>query len=364
MDGYKAGNLNHWLRRYGRQFPHFLVLDHDSVVNSRTVTRGLRWLAAEGSAAFVQFAHLETSRGQTGFAKALGASVRATWWVQSLRATYGLPTCFGHAVLFRTDVVNRLGGFPETLTEDIAMTLKLLRHGFLGRYDIAMPAAEMVPDTYARFRARYLRWCIGTVQSWLHPDARPVGSQLVSPLALDGMLQALVLLYPIPVALFGLGVALMAPSASGSAALRSPVIISTAWLSIVCPMVPVIAVAKGPWDAARSAVTHALVYLSMIVPAAYALAEQALFGRAVWLNTGNRLSQSIAWPTITTLVELVFAAWLLWCLPEAGILVVPLIAGIVVSILFQAQTWISLWAEPRAVRSARASGVLRLAAGG
>lgn len=157
--GFKAGNINHWLRTCGgaAEFPFALAVDADEVVPPDFTSRLLAAIEPTG-AAFAQGCH-EACPAVTPFQKLLGLHVAAVWrYVTPARNLIGLPWMLGHGVLFRVAAIEEVGGFPEIVSEDLALTIALAERGRTG---VAVPDAtawEEFPPTCAVYWRRLRRW--------------------------------------------------------------------------------------------------------------------------------------------------------------------------------------------------------------
>jgi cellulose synthase/poly-beta-1,6-N-acetylglucosamine synthase-like glycosyltransferase len=286
LKGYKAGNLNNCIAQMDRRYDYICIVDHDNLIHPATLDRGVRILETDRDIPFVQFSLRTATRDRVGFQRWIDLSCEIMWWVQIIRGRFGLPTCCGHSVVFRVTMVTEVGGFPETLTEDLAITLKFLAHGWLGHYDDKLTCMESLPGNYSRFRARHVRWSIGTVQSWLRRDIFRVHN--ASWLLVDGSLQALTLLYPIPTTLVAFGWSFYSAYAVGADRLWEGVVTVTAIMTIVSSFVPIILNARNSRQAIRNLIFLPLLYLSLIVPTIIAIFIWAVGGPTVYNNTGNQ----------------------------------------------------------------------------
>ena len=66
--------------------------------------------------------------------------------------------CYGHGALLRRGALKAVGGFPEIVSEDIALTLRLRRLGIGGLFTDRVICGEDYPDNYYTFRKRLSRW--------------------------------------------------------------------------------------------------------------------------------------------------------------------------------------------------------------
>lgn len=158
-EGYKAGNLNHWLMREGSrgEFPFVLLVDADEVIPPDFSQRLLDALEA-GGAAFAQGCH-EARAPETPFQRLLHLQVATNWrFGVPARALTGLPWMLGHGVMLRTSDLLAVGGFPQIVSEDLALTIALAEKE---RFGIPVPNAlgqEEFPRNCAAYWRRLSRW--------------------------------------------------------------------------------------------------------------------------------------------------------------------------------------------------------------
>lgn len=377
LDGFKAGNLNHCLESAVGAFTYFMVVDHDNDIHPDSIFHAVDRLESQPSLSFLQFTHREQRETNDLFAREMSASVRVVWWLQSVRADYGLPICFGHSVVFRRSDVELVGRFPDLITEDLAITLRLLKHGQLGAYDLSLPSTESVPADYQRFRMRYVRWCTGTAMCWLRPATRPTLRQFLSDsCCLDGVLQALTLLYPFSALAMAAAWSLSRSGIGESSGVTLSLIDGIALFALTLPFIPTIAMrSSASWT---SILTQSSVYTSLIVPVVCCVAVQAI-GTPEFINTGNSLLGRSADRSIsgeparqwfsacgggTRVVEWIVAgSCLAWAISGGTLTPIPLFASAASGLVFQYCDWDSImvrWTKTSTAPVIAACVVLRL----
>lgn len=157
--GYKAGNLNNALSKISEQYEYIALVDSDTHLPHEFLKKTAQLLDANPFASFVQTLHVVNSHNQEKFAKDLGDIVRIGWnYYQLVRNTCGFPMCYGHGALIRFKALKAVGGFPEIVSEDIALTLRLRGLGFLGFFTSDAICGEDYPNDYHTFRKRLSRW--------------------------------------------------------------------------------------------------------------------------------------------------------------------------------------------------------------
>ena len=158
-DGFKAGNINHWLSLYGQlnKYSHIFLADADVVMPCNYLS--LLCLASRKSdPAFVQGCH-QARQGGTWFEKAMGLLVASEWLgLLPGRNLWGLPHILGHGVLIKLADLIAVGGVPRIVSEDLALTIHLAESGRRGIICSEAIADERFPETLIRYRKRLRRW--------------------------------------------------------------------------------------------------------------------------------------------------------------------------------------------------------------
>ncbi|MET5117008.1 glycosyltransferase family 2 protein, partial [Burkholderia pseudomallei] len=73
--------------------------------------------------------------------------------------------CIGTAVVVRRALVEHLGGYPTgTVTEDIHLTYRLLRHGYVTRWLNARLSVGLSAEGLPEYLSQRSRWALGTLQ--------------------------------------------------------------------------------------------------------------------------------------------------------------------------------------------------------
>jgi len=158
-NGFKAGNINHALPRLLESFDYIALADSDTLLPVDFLSKSCRLLEEDLNLAFTQAVHVANPSFQSEFADALGELVRVGWkYYQPVRNNYGIPMCYGHGALIRSDMIRTVGGFPEIVSEDIAFTLRLRRLGYNGFFITDAICGEDYPKDYYTFRKRLSRW--------------------------------------------------------------------------------------------------------------------------------------------------------------------------------------------------------------
>lgn len=173
----KAGNLNNGLRHSAEAggAPYILVLDADFAPHRNILLRtvGLFDNPRVGVVQTPQFYYN---------ADPIQYNLRATeCWVDEQRAffdvmqpakdAWGTAFCIGTSFVVRRDLIEHIGGFPTgTVTEDIHLTYRLLRHGYITRWLNERLSVGLSAEGLPEYISQRSRWGLGTVQVALTAD--------------------------------------------------------------------------------------------------------------------------------------------------------------------------------------------------
>lgn len=152
-EGAKAGNINHALRLIGEHTDAVVILDSDTVLPAHFVRRATAALVSDPSIACVQGAPVAS--GPSWFARFFGPLVRTHARVNHApRARIGFPAFVGRGALLSVRALRDVGGFPHTVSEDLALSVRLRDRGWriVHRPDIEF--TEDFPIDYAAFRVQ------------------------------------------------------------------------------------------------------------------------------------------------------------------------------------------------------------------
>ena len=164
--GFKAGAINHWLSLYGKDFPYFLILDSDSIVDQDFIGEILRYAEHPDNTRIAVFQSKWRIWNTKNRFPRLVASLYPIWFFsfERLANAYSTPLIMGHNNLLRTDAIREVGGFDEDyVCEDLAISLKLLEQGYEVKY-VDLVTFESCPETAAAYAKRNIRWGNGTIE--------------------------------------------------------------------------------------------------------------------------------------------------------------------------------------------------------
>lgn len=158
--GYKGGNINHWLSKFGdpNRYPYILIADADECLPSNFTSQLLAHMDS-GPYAFVQGCHLGLANIQSYFQSMLHLQVEMEWLHQiPARNLTGMPPMLGHGVLIKIKPFLEVGGFPDLVSEDLALTIRLAEKGQVGVIAPHIIGYEEFPQHYQAYWMRRKRW--------------------------------------------------------------------------------------------------------------------------------------------------------------------------------------------------------------
>ena len=162
--GFKAGNLNDAEKKIPSRYELFCIVDSDQVLPPTFLQEIHRTYAINEKPAFVQGIHKGIHRDVSRFSKSLSAIIYPEWrYHLSYKNKYGLPTVLGHGYLIRREYLIKVGGHPEIVSEDLALTMLLSTHGYSGVMAPEIVSLEVYPQSFKSIQSRRFRW---TMADW------------------------------------------------------------------------------------------------------------------------------------------------------------------------------------------------------
>ncbi|MFN3869564.1 MAG: glucans biosynthesis glucosyltransferase MdoH, partial [Hyphomicrobiaceae bacterium] len=173
----KAGNIKDWVERFGAAYPHFVILDGDSVMSGETLVRLSRAMAAKPKAGLIQTVPRLTGgttllqRLQQFASQVYGPIVAAgmAMWTGS-QGNY-----WGHNAIIRTEAFASAAGLPDLpgrppfgghiQSHDFVEAVLLQRAGYGVHMAPTLDGSyEGLPPTLAELVVRDRRWAQGNLQ--------------------------------------------------------------------------------------------------------------------------------------------------------------------------------------------------------
>lgn len=160
---FKAGNMNYGLANFAVNEPYFAIADADEILPSDFLTKTVAVLETDPTCGFVQANHRANPNDPSALAQSLGVGIDIHWkWYQPLRNDYGFVMFLGHGALLRRDVWEKIGGFPDIVSEDLGFAIHARELGYRGRFLEDVICYESFPDSVRAFRIRHMKWTRGT----------------------------------------------------------------------------------------------------------------------------------------------------------------------------------------------------------
>lgn len=223
---YKAGNLNNALEKIYKDYDYFAVSDADGILPTDFLKNLLPYFNVSENVGFVQGNQHWNSKQDSEFAHDLGLNTDMHWqYYVPAKNKYGFLMFYGHGAIIKSDVWKEAGGFPNTVTEDIAFSSILREKGYVGIFVPNVICLEDFPHDYKSFRTRNERWVKGTTEYLYTWYPRLLFSDKVYWFEkLDILLSAGVLLQPFIFIIFLLIVSLLLPATARLFGLHIPLV--------------------------------------------------------------------------------------------------------------------------------------------
>lgn len=161
--GAKAGNLNNALSITDGDY--FAVFDADHVPQPHFLERMLPYMA-DPKLAFVQAPQHYVNAGHSFIAES-ATDQQAIFFgpICAGKGALGAVFCCGTNVLLRRSAIAREGGFPEdSVTEDLAVSVRLHERGWTSRYVVDNLAAGLAPEDLGAYFSQQRRWARGGIE--------------------------------------------------------------------------------------------------------------------------------------------------------------------------------------------------------
>ena len=165
--GFKAGNLNNWLQRFGQAFEYVVVADADTILPSTFVSAMVRYAEHPRNARIGIFESCISAWNRSNRFARVHSAIAPLGHRQRLRvdARLGSTLSVGHNNLIRTKCLFEVGGFDERyLAEDFATTVTIVRHGRWSCRTVPVVSFERAPQNLIEYARRQARWAYQTIQ--------------------------------------------------------------------------------------------------------------------------------------------------------------------------------------------------------
>lgn len=159
-DGFKAGALNNWLDKHGRDFDYFIIIDSDSVIQSDFVEEMLKYSEHKNNKNIAIFqSKLVNLNNDNEFARLISLSKHLSNYSRlRMGNKFSMVLSQGHNNMHRTKPIQYIGGFSEKFTsEDYATSINLLNKNYNVKM-VDVESFETTPETIKGYIKRNLRW--------------------------------------------------------------------------------------------------------------------------------------------------------------------------------------------------------------
>ena len=167
-DGWKGGALDEGLKHLDPRTEFILVVDADHVVPRDAIKKMLVRFVDEKIAAVqgYQFSVLNADENWITMAartfSALGFAIEHP----GRFALGGANPLCGSMMMIRRDVLEEVGGFGKSLTEDYDLTLRIYLHGYEVVYDEGIRSLAECPSSPKDFLRQICRWLEGRIRNF------------------------------------------------------------------------------------------------------------------------------------------------------------------------------------------------------
>lgn len=165
--GFKAGAINNWMRKYGDKYDYIVLLDADSYLPPDWVQCALRYSEHPSNSNISVFQGLINLWNlDNRFVRTLAPLhvLGQDIWEKRLANHFDAVFCYGHNVLVRMNHLREIGGFVEGyVSEDFATAVELAARGYKSRF-IPIHTYEAMPENIRGFIKRQNKWTRGSME--------------------------------------------------------------------------------------------------------------------------------------------------------------------------------------------------------
>lgn len=164
--GFKAGNINHYLRspEVKGTYDYCVILDSDEIIPDDFITSALKYFYYYQNVGIVQANHV-SDRNCNLFRKLFHIGVNSHWpTYQSRKHRYGFSTRLGHGARIKRECYEDAGGFPPRVAEDLCLSIESRNHGYLVAFAPEIICKEEYPIDYFAFKKRHSKWTQGNLE--------------------------------------------------------------------------------------------------------------------------------------------------------------------------------------------------------
>ena len=165
IEGYKAGNLNNWLKQSGDKYKYFVVFDNDSLAKQDFVTQLVQYAEHPDNDQIAIFQSIILPWNKDNyFVRWIGAAAPMSMMILKRNSNRtGTAISFGHNNIHRTSAFQEIEGFNQELTsEDTAATFELDMAGYETKI-VDVVSYESEPANILKYKRRAVRWAAQTL---------------------------------------------------------------------------------------------------------------------------------------------------------------------------------------------------------
>jgi cellulose synthase/poly-beta-1,6-N-acetylglucosamine synthase-like glycosyltransferase len=160
--GYKAGNLNNYLK--DADYDYFVILDSDEIVPEDFISRSLDYFADDEKVGIVQANHIAT-RNRNKFMSLFSIGVDSHWpTYQMVKHHHGFLSLLGHGAMVSKECYEAAGGFPHFVAEDLCFSIEARNKGYFVSFAPDIMCEEEYPVNYLAFKKRHSKWTQGNME--------------------------------------------------------------------------------------------------------------------------------------------------------------------------------------------------------
>jgi len=170
--GYKAGGINDFINRLGRDLPPadlLCIFDADSIPIPTFLREFVLYFQADPRLAYVQAPQFYGNTHVSAVAEAAGhqQATFAHYISEGKQESQAMFYC-GTNVVFSIEALRDIGGLiVESVTEDFATSMKLHARGWRSEYCNTTYVTGMGPTTLHAYWTQQGRWALGNIESFL-----------------------------------------------------------------------------------------------------------------------------------------------------------------------------------------------------
>jgi cellulose synthase/poly-beta-1,6-N-acetylglucosamine synthase-like glycosyltransferase len=160
--GFKAGNLNNYLKR--AEYDFFVILDSDEITPPNFIARCLDYFAFYPNAGIVQANHMAT-RNRNKFMDLFSIGVDSHWpTYQVVKHHHGFLSLLGHGAMVSRACYKAANGFPHLVAEDLCFSIEARNRGYMTAFASDVMCQEEYPVSYLAFKKRHSKWTQGNME--------------------------------------------------------------------------------------------------------------------------------------------------------------------------------------------------------